>query len=265
MKNDELKVQPLDFDDFAKKSITKGKSHKKYLSLLKSTLDEMPNYAIAPYFWFIAVNTDMTIVDSSDNIHELTPFKKGECKEYFPNFLKHIMPESDYKYFLGCTSTMLEFFHKKSAIDRSKYKFSIYCRVEDQNKKLRWMLVQFPKIFFNEEGRGVSSIIMFTDLDSFNNISKSRMTILNTSNAKQPYHLAIPEQNTIEKLNFPKISKREREILGCTIKGLTTPQIAEKLYISYHTVENHKRNLRKKTNSKTTAELVYYVLQNQLM
>lgn len=49
------------------------------------------------------------------------------------------------------------------------------------------------------------------------------------------------------------------------ISGYNTPQIAEKLFISYNTVENHKRNLRQKTNCKTSTELVYYVLKNSLI
>ena len=48
-------------------------------------------------------------------------------------------------------------------------------------------------------------------------------------------------------------------------KGLNSPEIAEKLFLSYHTVENHKRNLRQKTNSKTSAELINYVWSNNLI
>ena len=45
-------------------------------------------------------------------------------------------------------------------------------------------------------------------------------------------------------------------------KGLNTPQIADQLFIAYDTVENHRRNLRRKTQTKTAAALMNYVWEN---
>ncbi len=265
MKNPDLNIQMIDFDEFAKKLQTKGESKETYLKLLQTSIDELPNFAIGPYFWFIPDNTDISIIDSSDNIHEITSYKKDEWKKHYPNFFAKIMPAEDHNYFMGCTTMMLDFLEKTPIKERKNYKFSIYCRMEDKNRKLRWTLIQFPKIIFNEEGRGVSGIVMVTDLGIFEVINKPRMTIMNISNVKHPYFLAILHQNKIENLTIPNITRREREILTCIINGLKTPEIAEKLFISYHTVENHKRNLRVKTGTKTAAELVNFVLQNQLM
>jgi len=48
-------------------------------------------------------------------------------------------------------------------------------------------------------------------------------------------------------------------------KGLKTPEIARELFISYSTVENHRKNLRVKTNTKTSSELMSFVIQNNLI
>lgn len=48
------------------------------------------------------------------------------------------------------------------------------------------------------------------------------------------------------------------------ISQLNTPQIAEKLNVSYYTVENHKRNLRIKTKTKTSGELIKFAIDNNL-
>ncbi|MDG4654761.1 response regulator transcription factor [Chryseobacterium arthrosphaerae] len=63
----------------------------------------------------------------------------------------------------------------------------------------------------------------------------------------------------------PKITKREKDILNLMAQGFNSPEIAEKLFLSYHTVENHKRNLRKKTNTKTSAELIAYTMNHSLL
>lgn len=47
-----------------------------------------------------------------------------------------------------------------------------------------------------------------------------------------------------EQPNFvPKLTRREKEILLEAAHGLTTNQIAEKLFISSHTVESHRKNV----------------------
>ena len=54
---------------------------------------------------------------------------------------------------------------------------------------------------------------------------------------------------------IPKLTRREKEILIEAASGLTTPQIAEKLFISPHTVESHRKNLivKFKSTNLTTA------------
>lgn len=45
---------------------------------------------------------------------------------------------------------------------------------------------------------------------------------------------------------IPKITRREKEILELVSQGLTTTQIAGKLFISMHTVESHRKNMIEK-------------------
>ena len=52
------------------------------------------------------------------------------------------------------------------------------------------------------------------------------------------------------------LSARETEILRLVADGLTTAQIAEKLYTSPRTVETHRQNIMEKTGTKNTASLV---------
>lgn len=43
-----------------------------------------------------------------------------------------------------------------------------------------------------------------------------------------------------------KLSRREGEVLALVIEGKTSRQIANKLYLSIRTVENHRYRIRKK-------------------
>ncbi len=61
------------------------------------------------------------------------------------------------------------------------------------------------------------------------------------------------------------LSDRELEVLKHMSLGLSNKQIADKLYISIRTVETHKHNLMKKLNIFSTAELVIYAIQNNII
>ncbi|MBM6882848.1 response regulator transcription factor [Bacteroides caecigallinarum] len=61
------------------------------------------------------------------------------------------------------------------------------------------------------------------------------------------------------------LSQREKEILGCVVRGMTNKEIAEKLYISVHTVITHRRNLTRKLQIHSAAGLTIYAIVNKLV
>ncbi len=52
------------------------------------------------------------------------------------------------------------------------------------------------------------------------------------------------------------LSNKENEILGLISKGLTTKEIAAKLFVSTRTIETHRTSILKKFEVKNTAELI---------
>ena len=60
-----------------------------------------------------------------------------------------------------------------------------------------------------------------------------------------------------ENLNtMPVLSSREKEVLQLIADGFTNPQMAEKLFISLHTVDSHRKNLLTKFAVNNTANLI---------
>ena len=78
--------------------------------------------------------------------------------------------------------------------------------------------------------------------------------------------------NTLQKKVLPEkepdntpvvITKREQEILDLVADGKSSPEIAEKLFISVRTVESHRYNLMQKLGVNNTASLVRYALSRR--
>lgn len=93
------------------------------------------------------------------------------------------------------------------------------------------------------------SISIFDDLDTVNDTISSVL------------HIEDDDDN----IETEQLSQREKEIIGCVVKGLTNKAIAEKLSISIHTVITHRRNISKKLQIHSSAGLAIYAIVNKIV
>jgi len=61
------------------------------------------------------------------------------------------------------------------------------------------------------------------------------------------------------------LTEREMEVLKLICKGFNTGQIAEELFISYRTVEGHRKNLLLKTGASNSVSLVVFAVKHSLI
>jgi len=61
------------------------------------------------------------------------------------------------------------------------------------------------------------------------------------------------------------LSERELEIITHIAEGFTNNQIAEKLFISPHTVNTHRKNILQKLGANNTAAIVMYAVKANLV
>lgn len=62
-----------------------------------------------------------------------------------------------------------------------------------------------------------------------------------------------------------RLTSREIEIIKLLSKGLNSHDIAGQLFISENTVETHRRNILRKTNTHSTVELINYSKDNHII
>lgn len=71
----------------------------------------------------------------------------------------------------------------------------------------------------------------------------------------------MSEQTVSEKT----LSNKEKEVLSLISEGLTTKEIAVKLFVSTRTIETHRANILKKLDVKNTAELIKKATKTRLI
>ncbi len=65
--------------------------------------------------------------------------------------------------------------------------------------------------------------------------------------------------------SYEMLSDREREVLHLAVQGLTNAEIAERLFISPRTVEDHRANMMHKLGLRTHVDLVRYALKRGIL
>lgn len=66
-------------------------------------------------------------------------------------------------------------------------------------------------------------------------------------------------------INDDTLSTRELEVLKLLVSGLSTKELSEQLFISVHTVNNHRKKIIKKLGISTISGLTIYAVINDLI
>jgi DNA-binding CsgD family transcriptional regulator len=237
-----------------------------YEAFFQKQIDEASNYAVGPYYWFIGNNNEMKIVAASKNIGDHTPFNHEKWTNATPLFLVENLHPDDSFYVLSALNLAVKKIEKLPAERQPNVRVNIYAQMLNASNQYRWVLIQMPRLYINNTNHTTCALMMVTDLSHLSFTQKPVfMTLTDKINNKNVYYNIAPDEMELVNIDLPNITKREQEIVILMTKGLNSPQIADKLFISYHTVENHKRNLRQKTKTKTSAELIHYVWNNNLI
>lgn len=61
------------------------------------------------------------------------------------------------------------------------------------------------------------------------------------------------------------LTVRELQIIECIIKHYRNKQIADELFISERTVETHRKNIYRKTNTKSEASLIEFIKEHKMV
>jgi DNA-binding CsgD family transcriptional regulator len=106
---------------------------------------------------------------------------------------------------------------------------------------------------------GVYLLQVITNVDSF----EIRKNGFHHYKGKDLSHFRFPDQAL---LNMgPHFSCREFEILRLIESGLSSKQIADKLFLSVHTVNTHRRNILEYTDKDNISNLIYELQQQGLL
>lgn len=136
--------------------------------------------------------------------------------------------------------------------ERKNYKAVLNFRLKDAQNRYVTVILQLVVLELDKLGN-IWQILILDDLLP----DKSRFDSVNRRliNIRDGKHFLF---NTDLEKNKTLLSAREIEVLGLVSKGFLSKEIADKLFISVNTVNNHRQKILEKINATNTAEAVNY-------
>ena len=100
------------------------------------------------------------------------------------------------------------------------------------------------------------SITLYEDVES---LQQKILRVATPADTDDEAEKNLPLQET------EQLSQREKEIVICVVKGMTNKEIADRLFLSIHTVNTHRRNIARKLEIHSAAGLTIYAIVNKLV
>ena len=185
----------------------------------------------------------------------LDPFE-NPLGEYEPQdalyYIQLIHPD-DLPIVMDSYKRSFKFFLNLPEEERKDYKLILNYRQREKYGKYLNIIVQLVVLELDKNGNIWLELILddlLPDKISFEGVNRR---LINIKSGK-----ICLFKNELEPNKKTILSKREVEVLGLVSKGFASKEIADKLFLSVNTVNNHRQNILEKVNAVNTTEAVTY-------
>lgn len=220
------------------------------------------------YYYYIIDSPTLTF----DMVSETTRNLLGiEPKDFSLQKMFSIVHPDDIEFVMKCEDIVAYFLKNCIPIEKmTKYKISYCLREKTADKGYRLFLLQTITIKTTESGALLKVFGSQTDISHITTQNNHKLSFIGLDGEPSILGIDVFNKSVLDdyipfNFNTTEIdmpyTKRELEIIKQLALGITTNEIAEKLFIAKNTVETHRRNILSKSQSRNTTELVVECLR----
>ncbi|MCA5004769.1 response regulator transcription factor [Sphingobacterium bovistauri] len=205
--------------------------------------NESVEYIHSNIFYFILDCYTNEFDFLSENIESFAGYS---VKEFNIDVLIDNIHEDDQEFVANCERLSIDYQNTLFYDEHFKYSYSYSFRFNTRDKGCLVFNLSYEALEVNNQGYLAKSLVRVKVEELAPDYRVDRLfSIYDKTNAI-----------SINFNNINKLTKREREILDLINKGLTSAEIANKLFLSKMTVDTHRRNILYKTDSSNFIDLL---------
>ena len=183
----------------------------------------------------------------------LLGYDREEALGQGPDYFYRRMPEEDLEAVLDAVTRTLRFLYGLAAQERRDYKLGFDFRIRRADGQTIRLLQQVVALELDARGN-IWLVLAVNDLlAGGSQETPLRRSLRNLRNGKSYLFVPVEPEG-----GGPGLTKREIEVLGLVAVGLASREIADRLYISAATVNNHRQRILEKMGVRNSSEAVSY-------
>ncbi|NRB54006.1 MAG: PAS domain-containing protein [Saprospiraceae bacterium] len=213
-----------------------------------------------PFYYYLMDFSKLEIVYMHPSIEDILGLSPEGVSLMDLSFRIH--PE-DQQHFIKCEQMASSFLFKQIKIHQIPlYKVSYCFRMRDRDNKYRLMLHQALTISVDDKGNIGKVIGVHSDISHFVNTNTHRISFIGLQGEPSYLGLEVKGEELDLQLEDKPFSKREMEIIRLLADGYSAQEVAERLYLSYHTIRTHRQNILKRLDCRNTVQLIAKCIRN---
>ena len=146
--------------------------------------------------------------------------------------------------------------------EQGQFKFNYDFRIIKPCGKEVRVLAQNSVLQSDSKGNITHVLVVYSDISHWKKSEQQIATVV--SMADNTCFSVAPECGVAPTQQAP-LSKRELEIVKLMAEGFSSKLIADKLFISFHTVNTHRQKIIEKTQTRNTGGLIQYAFSHGLI
>jgi DNA-binding CsgD family transcriptional regulator len=221
---------------------------------LKSILNQSPCVT-----WIMDIRTQ-TYTFISDNTLEHFGYLADNYVEKGQDFQDEIKHPEDRTSTGKLRCQIWQMLSTISPASKMNYRFSYDYRIVKPDGKVLRILEQNSVLQQDANGNITHLLGVCNDITQW---KKNGPQLASLSSAIDKQYFLFTTDNSIKPKTL--LSKRELEIVKLISEGHSSKFIADKLFISFHTVNTHRQKMIEKTNTRNTGGLVQFAICNGLI
>ncbi len=198
----------------------------------------------------------------SCNTNSLLGYDTSRFTEEGLDFCNEIIHPDDLARTWKLNKTIWDLISSVEPENRGQYKFNYDYRIIKANGKQARILEQNSVLQQDRNGNITHVLGVCTDISHWKRNDHQLASVISTLDNSCLFLSSDEEGNCSPRAI---LSKRELEIVKLMAEGYSSKYIADKLFISFHTVNTHRQKIIEKTHTRNTTELVQFAICNGLI
>ena len=251
------------------------KSHKNYLG---KEPEGNPDFDLSRYFanlfcpgdyyYYVLDSPTLTFDMVSPSVEKILGLKPDEFS--FDTLVERIHPD-DMHFLMKCEDVVAYFLKNCIPPEKMvKYKITYCIREKTPDKGFRLFLLQTITMQTTVEGALLKVFGSHTDITHITDVNNRKLSLIGLDGEPSFLEIDVFDEkvlNQYEPFDLKSVpvlvyTSRELDVIRNLALGLTTEEIAGKLFLTKYTVETHRKNILKKSKAKNTTEVVVECLKN---